>query len=113
MGFEGLLVEACLLSATGPEAMATDGGEMAFGSGLAVDEPAQGVQANLDGLRFLGDDQCVRQFGVVVSGDVLEPKPIRGGMGVKQIEEVTYKQLAHLRDGSVTGECTAVFMNGD
>ena len=82
------------------EAVAADRPEVALRGRLDPDQPAQGVQADLQGPGVAAvaaaGDQGVRQPGVVVAEDLLEPGPVGRGRPVVQVDQPGRQRVADL-----------------
>ena len=100
MGLDRLLIELGPLAAAAVEAVAADRPEAARRRLLLVDQPSQGLEPDLRRprapARSAGGDQGVRQPGVVVGQDVLEPGPVVVRGPVEQLDQPVAQRVAHL-----------------
>ena len=81
MRFERLLIKTRTLAVMRPESVATNRREVTAIRSLRFEQPAQRIESDIEhftiGSPMTAQDQCVREFGVIVGSDALEPPPVR------------------------------------
>ena len=86
-----------------------------FEGALHGHQPFEGVEADLKRLRVVGfhadGDQGMRQSGVVVAQDLLEPRPFRRGGLLVELDEPIRQLVADLADETVAAEAPEIFMD--
>jgi len=105
MGLNGLLIEIGARTAAAVEPVAANGPKVTLLGHLQFGQPAQGLKSPLEH-RLLpgclsGDNQGVRELGVVVGQFLLKPWPVGVGAGLEALHEPAHQHLSRLVDEAV------------
>src|SRR5262245_1256534 len=90
---------------------------MTFGRALRIRQPPQCAKTDIHRLRVTcpspAENQRVRQLGIVVGNDLLEPGPVVAGVLLVQLDEPRSETIAVLIHQSIAAHSPQVLMNAD
>ena len=113
-GFDRLLVEFRRGASLEPEAVGADGAEATAFAALVVHEPAQGTEPGVAHLVIVGptsgQNEGVTEAWIVISDNVLEPRPVVRRGALPEFEEAGGKFFAEARGEQVAVESAEVFV---